>query len=112
MSWNHYEAIKKYGEDVTIQGMPFDDDSDDDVGDEEEEERSEEDKSEERRKEDKVNKPTSGAVRNPEQGDYISNKSGTIFYTRPYNYLVKRDRMQIIEFLFWLGLQLETLEQN
>jgi hypothetical protein len=31
-------------------------------------------------------------------------KSGTIFYTKPYNYLVSKDRRDIMEFLFWLGI--------
>lgn len=31
-------------------------------------------------------------------------KSGTIFYTKPYNFLVSKDRRQIMDFLFWIGI--------
>ncbi|XP_078328251.1 uncharacterized protein LOC144623660 [Crassostrea virginica] len=31
-------------------------------------------------------------------------RSGTIYYTRPYDYMVEKDRCEILEFLFWLGL--------
>lgn len=33
-----------------------------------------------------------------------SRNSGTIFYTKPYNYLVSKDRRQIMNFLFWIGI--------
>lgn len=38
-----------------------------------------------------------------------SRKSGTIFYTKPYNYLVSKERREIMEFLFWLGINCERV---
>ncbi|XP_048732471.2 uncharacterized protein LOC125649209 isoform X3 [Ostrea edulis] len=116
MSWKHYESIKKYGEDVTIKGMSFDDDDEEEDDDEKEEGRCEKEKCEqdkdekqnhkEKAKELKQNK----AERDQKKEESTNDRSGTIFYTRPYNYLVKEDRGQIMEFLFWLGVQLETIE--
>ncbi|XP_048749290.2 uncharacterized protein LOC125661348 isoform X2 [Ostrea edulis] len=31
-------------------------------------------------------------------------ESGTIYYTKPYDYMNESDRSEILEFLFWLGL--------
>ena len=119
MSWKHYESIKKYGEDVTIKGMTFDIDDDGDDTDEGEE--GEECKKEESEMEKEGKRKNKVKVKELEQlkaagnqGKEERNKpsSGIIFYTRPYNFLVKEDRKQIMEFLFWLGVQLETLEHN
>lgn len=39
-----------------------------------------------------------------DETDNEPRKSGSIFYTKPYNYLVSKDRRQIIDFLFWIGI--------
>lgn len=38
-----------------------------------------------------------------------SRQSGTIFYTKPYNYLISKERRDIMEFLFWLGINCERI---
>lgn len=39
-----------------------------------------------------------------DETDKEARNSGTIFYTKPYNYLVSKDRRQIMKFLFWIGI--------
>lgn len=39
-----------------------------------------------------------------DETDKEARNSGTIFYTKPYNYLVSKDRRQIMNFLFWIGI--------
>lgn len=39
-----------------------------------------------------------------DETDNEPRKSGSIFYTKPYNYLVSKDRRQILDFLFWIGI--------
>lgn len=39
-----------------------------------------------------------------DENDKEARNSGTIFYTKPYNYLVSKDRRQIMNFLFWIGI--------
>lgn len=39
-----------------------------------------------------------------DETDNEARNSGAIFYTKPYNYLVSRDRRQIMDFLFWIGI--------
>ena len=118
MSWKHYESIKKYGEDVTLKGMTFDDDDGDDTDDKEDEEECKKEESEVEKEGKRNNKEKVKeleqlkAAENQVKEETTKDRSGTIFYTRPYNFLVKDDRKQIMEFLFWLGVQLETLELN
>lgn len=116
MSWKHYESIKKYGEDITIKGMTFDDIDGDDTDEGEEGEECKKEESEMEKEGKRKNKVKEleqlKAAGNQGKEDTTKDRSGTIFYTRPYNFLVKDDRKQIMEFLFWLGVQLETLEHN
>lgn len=39
-----------------------------------------------------------------DETDNEARNSGAVFYTKPYNYLVSRDRRQIMDFLFWIGI--------
>lgn len=121
MSWKHYELIKMHGEDVTKKGMAFEEDNEEVENErkrlctrkkEEESEskrlctRNEESESKRQctRKE-----KTSKDSKTKERNEAKTKQSGTVFYTKPYDYLVKEDRQQITEFLFRLGVHVEAL---
>lgn len=36
-------------------------------------------------------------------------KSGIIFYIKLYNYLIFKDRKDLMEFLFWIGINCEKI---
>lgn len=123
MSWKHYESIKMYGEDVTIKGMTFDEEEEEE--EEEDDEKEEEEEKTKEKNEKTLSKAKTHQVQSVNTSENLDPKiverkevpknerrSGTIFYTRPYNYLIKDDRNQIKEFLFWLGVQVETLDYN
>lgn len=121
MSWKHYELIKMHGEDVTKKGMAFEED-DEEVENERKRlcTRKEEEESESKRlctrNEESESKrqctrkeKTSKDSKTKERNEAKTKQSGTVFYTTPYDYLVKEDRQQITEFLFRLGVHVEAL---
>lgn len=125
MSWKHYELIKLHGEDVTKKGMAFEEDVEEGKNErkrlctrkEEEESESKrqctriEEESESKRQCTRREK-TSKDSKTKERYEAKTRQSGTVFYTRPYDYLVKEDRQQIMGFLFRLGVHVETLQYN
>lgn len=125
MSWKHYESIKMYGEDVTIKGMTFDEEEEEEEEEDEKEDEEQEEKEIKETIENTLSKSKTHQVHSVNTSGNLDPKiverkevsknekrSGTIFYTRPYNYLIKDDRNQIKEFLFWLWVQVETLDYN
>lgn len=110
-----------HGEDVTKKGMAFEEDNEE-VENERKRQctRKEEEESESKRlctrNEESESKrqctrkeKTSKDSKTKERNEAKTKQSGTVFYTRPYDYLVKEDRHQITEFLFRLGVHVETL---
>ncbi|XP_061170745.1 uncharacterized protein LOC133180192 [Saccostrea echinata] len=102
ISTKHYQCIKDYGEDVVMKGIDADSSSD-----------IQEDSSLEEGNESDVEFcHTKGMKLSGSEKTNIkkhSNKSGRIFYTRPFNYLVSADRREIVEFLFWIGVNYERV---
>lgn len=125
MSWKHYELIKMHGEDVTIKGMAFEEDDEEGENErkrqcthkEEEENESKrqctckEEESESKRQCTRREKNSKDS-KTKERNEAKTRQSGTVFYTRPYDYLVKEDRHQIMGFLFRLGVHVETLQYD
>ena len=98
----HQQYIRDFGEDVVIKGMEVDDTTDLiksklDNGDDKE----------------KIYVKTSHEKKSlPSTGLNLKKdlrKSGIIFYTKPYNYLISKDRKYIIEFLFWMGINCKRI---
>ena len=98
----HYQYIRDFGEDVVIKGMEVDDTSDlikskpDDEDDKE--------KVYAKTCHDKKSLPSTDLNLKKDL-----RKSGTIFYTKPYNYLISKDRKDIMEFLFWMGINCKRI---
>lgn len=97
MSLVHYANIQQYGTDLVSREIKGDDSF-----------RMLKDESDEREEEgfnykSKQRKVVSEQV-TLEETYKKSRNSGTIFYTKPYNYLVSKDRRQIMNFLFWIGI--------
>lgn len=97
MSLMHYANIQQYGTDLVYREIKGDD-SFHMLKDESEE--REEDFNYKKSKRRKV-MPENATV---DETDNEARNSGAIFYTKPYNYLVSRDRRQIMDFLFWIGI--------
>lgn len=125
MSWKHYELIKLHGEDVTKKGMAFEEDVEEGENErkrlrtckevEESESKQQctriEEESDSKRQCTRREK-TSKDSKTKERYEAKTRQSGTVFYTRPYDYLVKEDRQQIMRLLFRLGVHVETLQYN
>ena len=98
----HYQYIRDFGEDVVIKGMEVDDTTNlikskpDD----------EDDKEKVYVKTCHLKKSLPSTDLNLEKD---KRKSGTIFYTKPYNYLISNDRKDIMEFLFWMGINCKRI---
>ncbi|XP_061167085.1 uncharacterized protein LOC133175945 [Saccostrea echinata] len=102
ISTKHYQFIHDFGEDVVIKGMEVDDSSDliKSKSDDEDE------KDEYYKKTDHEKETTASTDPNLKRD---CRKSGTIFYTKPYNYLISKDRKEMMEFLFWIGINCERV---
>ncbi|XP_062606887.1 uncharacterized protein LOC134268648 [Saccostrea cucullata] len=102
ISTEHYKYIKDYGEDVVLKEMDVDSSSDlvENSSLEEENEYAVKFCNTKDAKLSRFEKTTDKKH---------SNKSGRIFYTKPFNYLVSSDRREIMEFLFWIGINCERV---
>lgn len=98
MSLVHYANIQQYGTDLVSREIKGDDSFRmlKDESDEREEEGFNYKKS--KRRKVVLEQATE------DENDKEARNSGTIFYTKPYNYLVSKDRRQIMNFLFWIGI--------
>lgn len=97
MSLVHYANIQQYGTDLVSREMKVDD-SFQLLKDESDEEEEVFNVKKSKRRKVVSEKATEDKTENK------ARKSGTIFYTKPYNYLLSKDRKQIMEFLFWIGI--------
>lgn len=97
MSLVHYANIQQYGTDLVSREMKVDD-SFQLLKDESDEEEEVFNFKKSKRRKVVSEKATEDKTENK------ARKSGTIFYTKPYNYLLSKDRKQIMEFLFWIGI--------
>ena len=98
----HYQYIRDFGEDVVIKGMEVDDTTD-----------LIKSKSDDEDEKEKVYVKTCHEKKflpstDPNLKKNVR-KSGTIFYTKPYNYLISKDRNDIMEFLFWMGINCKRI---
>lgn len=102
----HYQYIHDFGEDVVIKGMKVDDSSGliKSISDEEDEKGENKNYEKSRQHQEKK---TSASPDSTMEKDL--RKSGTIFYTKPYNYLISKDRKDLMEFLFWIGINCEKI---
>ena len=98
----HYQYIRDFGEDVVIKGMEVDDTTD-----------LIKSKSDDEDEKEKVYVKTCHEKKSlPSTDPNLKKnvrKSGTIFYTKPYNYLISKDRKDIMEFLFWMGINCKRI---
>lgn len=98
MSLVHYANIQQYGTDLVSREIRGNDSFHmlKDESDEKEEEGFNYKKSKRRK--------VMSEKATVDETDNEARNSGTIFYTKPYNYLVSKDRRQIMDFLFWIGI--------
>lgn len=94
----HYANIQQYGTDLVYREIKGDNSFH--MLKDESEEREEEDFNYKKSKRRKVMSENATV----DETDNEARNSGAIFYTKPYNYLVSRDRRQIMDFLFWIGI--------
>lgn len=102
----HYQYIHDFGEDVVIKGMEVDDSSGLIKSLSDDEDEKGENKNYEKTRQHQEKK-TSASTDSTMEKDL--RKSGTIFYTKPYNYLISKDRKDLMEFLFWIGINCEKI---
>lgn len=102
----HYQYIHDFGEDVVIKGMEVDDSSGliKSISDDEDEKGENKNYEKTRQHQEKKTSATTDSTMEKDL-----RKSGTIFYTKPYNYLISKDRKDLMEFLFWIGINCEKI---